>query len=73
MTDRYNAFIVVLEQDIRSDDAQPILDAIKQLRGVLGVEPYVSDISEQIAEMRARRELGQKLWDVLYPEHKENR
>lgn len=65
MTDRYNAFIVVLERDIREDDAEPILNAIKHIRGVLSVKPHVADFSDSIATERVRAELQQKLWDVL--------
>ena len=32
MTDRYNAFIVVLSVDMRSDDAQKVRDAINQIK-----------------------------------------
>ena len=69
MTDRYNALTVVLEKDIRSDDAEAILNAIRQLRGVLSVNGNVADMNSHIAEERARRELGEKLWLVLYPKH----
>jgi len=65
MTDRFNALIVVLENDIREDDAKPLIEAIEQLRGVLKVTGNVADLSSQIAETRARRELEQKIWDAL--------
>jgi hypothetical protein len=32
MTDRFNALTVVLEKDIRKDDAQAIMSAIMQLK-----------------------------------------
>lgn len=67
MTDRFNALIVVLEEDIRSDDAQGLIDAILRLRGVLSVSGNVQEMSDHIAQARARHELGQKLIDVLYP------
>lgn len=66
MTDRFNALVVVLEDDIREDDAEKIIDAVKCLRGVLSVNGNVSDISSHTAEMRVKQELGKKLWDVLY-------
>lgn len=69
MTDRYNALTVVLEQDIRDDDAEALLNAIRQLRGVLSVTGNVSDMNSHIAQERARRDLGEKLWCVLYPKH----
>ena len=68
MTDRFNSLTVVLDRDIREDDAEALLNAIRQLRGVLSVTGNVSDVGSHIAEERVRRELGDKLWEVLYPE-----
>ena len=65
MSDRYNSLIVFLEQDIKDEDAKPLIEAIKQLRGVLGVQPNVSDMLSNLAEERARRTLIDKLWKVL--------
>lgn len=67
MTDRYNSLTVVLETDIRDDDAQALLSAISQFRGVLSVSGNVSDIAAHVAQTRARAELEQKLWDALHP------
>lgn len=68
VTDRYNAVIVVLEDDIRDDDAVGLLTAIRQLRGVLSVMPHVANTSDHIAIERVRFELEGKLWKVLHPE-----
>lgn len=68
MTDRFNSLTVVLEQDIREDDAETIIAAIRQLRGVLIVTGNVSDITTHVAKERARHELGERLLEVLYPE-----
>lgn len=65
MTDRVNGFLVTLEHDIRVDDAQPLMDAILQLRGVISVTPNVSDIEAHLAQERVRLELRKKLWEVL--------
>jgi hypothetical protein len=67
MTNRLAGFTVTLEHDIREDDAGRIIDAIRCLRGVLSVDPVVAGVELHIAEERARRELGGKLWAVLYP------
>lgn len=69
MTDRYNALTVVLEKDIRDDDAEALLAAIRQLRGVLSVSGNVADLDSHLAQERARHDLGEKLWRVLYPKH----
>jgi hypothetical protein len=34
MTDRYNSLTVVLDRDIREDDAEHILNAIRMIKGV---------------------------------------
>jgi hypothetical protein len=64
MTDRYDAFIVILEKDIR-DDAQDTINAIRQIKGVLDVQPHTPDSSNLIARMRIRTEIEQKLFSVL--------
>ncbi len=57
MTDRYNALTVVLEENIRDDDAEALISAIRQLRGVLDVKPNVADVNSMVADSRARLEL----------------
>lgn len=58
MTDRTNALLVVLEKDIRIDDAQVLVDAIKMLRGVLDVECNIPDpLIEPIIRMRVLAEV----------------
>lgn len=65
MTDRYNAVLVVLDKDIRDDDAQPLLSAIMQLKSVISVEGNVAGPVDHIAQTRATRELKLKMWNTL--------
>ncbi len=65
MTDRYNGFFVTLEADVRSDDAEPILNAIRQIRGVLDVRPNVRSIEQYVVEQRVRREFEIKIIEAL--------
>ena len=67
MSDRFYALTVLLEQPIKDEDAALLIAAIRQLRGVLQVEPLVADPQTYWAQEVARRELGQQLWAVLYP------
>jgi nitrate reductase NapAB chaperone NapD len=67
MTDRFHTLTVVLESDTRTDDAEALITAIEQMRGVLKVSGVVSDMDSHMAQERVRRELGEKLWAVLYP------
>ena len=65
MTDRVNALVVTLENDMRIDDAQGLMDAIAHLKGVASVLGNVSDIDSHIAKTRALYEITNKLWDAL--------
>lgn len=67
MTDRYNALTVVLDRDIRSDDAEAILTAIRMIKGVLSVAPHVTDTADYVAEERVRLEYQKKIGAVLWP------
>lgn len=65
MTDRVNALVVTLDKDIRIDDVQHLVDAIRMLRGVMSVDKNITDISDHVAEMRARTEMNNKLMDII--------
>lgn len=67
MTDSYHTLTVVLERDTRTDDAEALIAAIRQMRGVLSVAGVVVSLESHMAQDRARRELGDKLLAVLYP------
>lgn len=54
-----------LERDIRDDDAEPLIAAIRQMRGVLDVQAHVSDVASWTAEERARLELRTRILEVL--------
>lgn len=72
MTDRFCGLTVVLEQDFREDDIEPILNAIKMIKGVLNVTGVVSNVDVLIAQERARRELERKLLEVILPKFKDD-
>lgn len=64
MTDRFNGLVVTLERDIREDDAQSLIDAIKHLRGVVEVRGMVTDPQAHVERMRANAAVGQKLIEL---------
>jgi len=66
MTDRINYLTVALERDIRDDDVEPLITAIKMLRGVRAVKANVADGTGWTAEARVRAALQKKLWDTLH-------
>lgn len=61
MTDRYSGYIVVLENDIREDDAESTINAIKHIKGVLSVTPHTKNMDEVVAYMRFKNEFLKKL------------
>jgi hypothetical protein len=67
MTDRLAGVIVTFKNNIREDDAEATIAAIRQIKGVLSVEPIVGNHHTHMAEQRVRQELGEKLWKVIYP------
>ena len=65
MTDRVNSLTVVLEEDMRIDDVQSLIEAIRHFRNVLSVDVNISNIETHIAKSRAKHELQMKLWETL--------
>lgn len=65
MTDRVNALIVALAEDLRGDDVESLAKAINHFRGVLCVRTHVADVDSFVATSRVRDELSQRLWAAL--------
>ena len=66
MTDRYNGFTVALDHDIREDDAQATLAAIRQIKGVVAVRPVLADvIQDQVIGVRIKNEVIEKLITLI--------
>ena len=65
MTDRHAGYIVTLEQDVREDDAEAIINALRMVRGVESVDPVVSDHRNHIGEERARRDIERRVLAVF--------
>lgn len=65
MTDRHSAYIVVLNSDIREDDAEHIINALRMVKGVASVEPVIADYNQHIARVRVDREWRDRLLKLL--------
>lgn len=65
MTDRYNSLTVVLERDIRDDDAESILQAIRMIKGVLSVTGNVTNLEDHVAKESAKWELKKQIFELL--------
>jgi hypothetical protein len=70
MTDRVNGFFVTLDENIREDNAQSTIEAIKHIKGVLTVKANISDISEHVVSERLRHDLYMKISKAIFPDKK---
>jgi hypothetical protein len=74
VTDRHSAYIVTLDEDVRSDDAERIIAALGMVKGVLSVEPVVADnFAAHIERERVGRQWRGALLDLLENGPKEDR
>jgi hypothetical protein len=71
MTDRIKGVTVVLEPNIREDDAQVIIDAIKMIRGVCDVQTHISNLDHYMAFSQARMEMEKDIYDLMNKWRKE--
>lgn len=65
MTDRFNTLTVVLEKDMRDDEAEALVAAIHQLKGVISVSGNVTQPGLYVAQERAKFELRNQIISVL--------
>lgn len=65
MTDRIHSFQIVLEKNIRDDDSEGIINAIRHIRGVADVIPLIADSVSAMAEARAKHEFTMNLFKIL--------
>jgi hypothetical protein len=65
MTDRFKGFIVVLDRDVRDDDAEAIITALKMVKGVKAVTPVETASDDYIVAQRVRSEIEDSLWEWI--------
>lgn len=65
MTDRHMGYVVVLTKDIREDDAEAVIAALKMIKGVLTVKPITGDMATMVIESRMKNELRDRLYQVI--------
>lgn len=65
MTDRLKGCFVAFERDIREDDAEAIINAIKMIKGVEDVKVNIADADDWMNRQQIRRELRKKTFDLF--------
>jgi hypothetical protein len=68
MTDRHCGYIVTLEKDIRDDDAKDTITALRNIKGVVSVEPILGGAEIHIATARMKQDLLFKVWNFIKQE-----
>ena len=65
MTDRHSGYVITLDRDIREDDAEATLTALRMTRGVASVKPIVADLSEMMARERVKSDARMALHEAI--------
>jgi len=65
MSDRVKGLVVTIKDDVRIDDIQPLIDAISMLKGVVNVEPNISDINDHINRQKVYYDVKNKIYQLL--------
>lgn len=66
MTDRFSGLVVILEDDVREEEAGPLIAAIARFRGVLDVRQVTSRPGlEFVLRSRIRTALRERMLAVL--------
>lgn len=67
MSDRITSLILTFEEPLNAEDAQALIQTLRQLRGVADVSANVASWGHHAAVEQARAELRGKLLDILLP------
>lgn len=65
MTDRLKGVTVTFKTDIREDDAEATINAIRMIKGVLSVDPIMANYQDHVARVRLKHEISDKLYKVI--------
>jgi hypothetical protein len=76
MTDRLQGFLVVLDKDIREDDAEVTKSAIEQIKHVARVDPMPVNPADHLTRAKValtiHNQLLKVVTDYYKPEHEED-
>lgn len=61
MTDRHIGYEVILDSDIREDDAEYVINALRMVKGVRSVTPVAATSASAMTERRVRLDLEDRI------------
>ena len=65
MTERHAGYVVTLAEDLREEDAEHVINALRMVRGVLSVEPVRASLDLTVATERVKAETRERLLALL--------
>lgn len=65
MTDRLKGVIVTFDEDIREDDAEAIINAIRMIKCVASVTPSIRNSDDIMNRMKVKDEFTKDLYDLI--------
>lgn len=70
MTDRYAGFLVTLDKEMRSDDSECVIEAIKMIKYVQSVKPYLADTEKYMIAEREKFKFGERIIEMILKEER---
>ena len=65
MTDRHSGYVVILDGEMREDDAQATIAALRQIKGVVDVKPVVRGINDFVAAVQERHRIMKAIYEIF--------
>lgn len=66
MTNRYKGFLVTVENsDLRDDDSESIINALKMIKGVQDVKPYIKGAEDWMMQEKGMLDERRRILDQL--------
>ncbi len=65
MTDRIKALTVILTKEIRDDDCECIINAIKMIKGVSIVETHIAQYDDYFVEQRTKNKVLKEVYNII--------
>lgn len=72
MTDRVKGLTITLEKDVRVDDVEYIVNAIKMIKGISSVDLSIVTFDDHINRARIYGEVRTKLFEFIKTELNDN-
>lgn len=68
MTDRIHSITLVLDENVRVDDAEYLLNACRMLKGVISADGNIAEFDSHMAETRARMDMLSRVCETIKAE-----